>query len=165
MREGVSRHREVGAAALIPASLVMVAEAYRKLDRPADGLSAVIEGLTVARSCGQHYWEAELHRLAGVLTLESSADAGEAEAHLRRAIQVARRQRARSLELRAVTSLSRLLADQGKAGEARARLAEVYEWFTEGFDTADLIDARALLEELGEQAEQPPERNGDQQPA
>lgn len=167
MREGVARHREVGAAALIPASLVMVAEVYQKLDRPADGLSAVTEGLAVARSCGQHYWEAELHRLAGVLTFQigASAHVGEAEAHLDRSIQIARRQRAKSLELRAVTSLSRLWAGQGKVSEARARLADVYGWFTEGLDTADLTDARALLEELREQAEPSPERDRGQEPA
>jgi len=164
MREGVARHREVGAAALIPASLVMVAEVYQKLERPGDGLSAITEGLTVARSCGQHYWEAELHRLAGVLSLQIGASA-DAEAHLERSIQIAHRQRAKSLELRAVTSLSRLWAGQGKVSEARARLAGVYRWFTEGLDTADLVEARALLEALGEQVQPSPQRDGSQEPA
>jgi predicted ATPase len=145
MHEGLARHREIGATALIPASLAMVADAYRKLDRPADGLSAVTEALKVARQCGQHYWEAELHRMAGVLTLQIG---GDAEAHFSRAIETARRQRARSLELRAATSLGRLWADQGKAGEAHALLAGVYGWFTEGFDTADLVEARSRLEDL-----------------
>jgi predicted ATPase len=163
MRQGLARHREIGAAALIPASLVMVAEVCQKLGRPAEGLSAVTEGLTVARQCGQHYWEAELCRLAGALTRE--AGAGDAEPHLLRAIEIARRQRARSLELRAAVSLGRLWADQGKAREAHALVSDVYGWFTEGFDTPDLKEAESLLPSLREQAEQPPDRNRGQEPA
>ena len=147
MREGLSRHREIGAAALIPASLVMVADVCQKLDRPAEGLAAVIEALKVARQCGRHYWEAELHRMAGALTLQIG---GDAESHFLEAIETARRQRARALELRAVTSLGRLWVDHGKAREAHVLLAGVYASFTEGFDTADLIEARSLLEDLPE---------------
>jgi DNA-binding winged helix-turn-helix (wHTH) protein/predicted ATPase len=152
MREGLARHREIGAAALLPASLVMVAEGYQRLGRPADGLAAVTEGLTIARQCGQHYWEAELHRMAGVLTLQAGdgpeRDGGDAESHFLRAIETARRQRAKSLELRAAVSLSRLWADQGNPSRAHAMLAGVYRWFTEGFDTADLKEAKSLLVDL-----------------
>lgn len=152
MRQGVAKHREIGAAVLLPHSLGMVAEVYEKLGRPADGLAAVTEGLMVARQCGKHYWEAELHRLAGVLTLQGGARArsqgGNAEAFFLRALEVARRQGARSLELRAAVSLGRLWSGQGKAGEAYGLVSGIYARFTEGFDTMDLREAKALLEAL-----------------
>jgi len=103
--------------------------------------------LALVEASGQHYWTAELHRVKGTLTRESDEKA--AEASFREAIAIARRQGAKSFELRAATSLGRLWARQGKAAEAHALVSEIYAWFTEGFDTADLIEARALLEELG----------------
>ena len=162
MQEGLAKHREIGAMVLIPAFLGMVAEVHRKLGRPADGLSAVAEALTVAQQSGQHYWEAELHRLTGVLTLQAETSSerdprsagsdtsatGDAESHILQAMEIARRQGAKSLELRATVSLSRLWADRGQPREAHALLSNVYGWFTEGFDTADLSEARSLLEEL-----------------
>ena len=180
MQEGLARHREIGGALLVPPFLALVAEVHRSLGRLAEGLSAVTEALMVARQSGQHYWEAELHRLRGVLTLQAEASLGraatsDAGTHFLHAIEVARRQRARWLELRASASLSRLWADQGKAREAHALLSGVYTWFTEGFDAADLREARSLLEELEtraggrpslrEKAEQSPDRNGDQESA
>ena len=93
---------------------------------------------------GNHYWTADLHRLRGALTGTEK----DAESSFVEAVAVARRQRAKSFELRAATSLSRLWARQGKRWEAHALLAEVYAWFKEGFDTPDLKDARALLDEL-----------------
>ncbi len=175
MREGLASHREVGAAVLVPAVLALMAEVHQKLGRPAEGLSAVTEALMVVRQSGQHYWEAELHRLAGVLTRQAGPpSAGDAEPHFLQALEIARRQRARSLELRAAASLSRLWADKGKVREAYALLSGVYAWFTEGFDTVDLRDAKSLLEELEtrlerprlrEKAEQSPERNGDEESA
>ena len=97
----------------------------------------------------ERYWEAEIHRLRGVLLLrQPGTPQAEAEAWLQRALDVARRQEAKSLELRAAMSLSRLWQQQGKRDEARALLAPIYGWFTEGFDTADLQEAQALLEEL-----------------
>ena len=91
-----------------------------------------------------------MHRLNGELSLLRGAGTeSDSEQHFRRAIDVAREQEAKSLELRATTSLARLLAKQGRRDEARAMLAEIYNWFTEGFDTADLKDAKALLDELG----------------
>jgi DNA-binding winged helix-turn-helix (wHTH) protein/predicted ATPase len=180
MQEGVAMHREIGAEVLVPAFLALVAEVHQKLGRPAEGLSALTEALTVAQQSGQHYWEAELHRLMGVLTLQSEAGpgrdagsrgagydqpdpvgrrsagigpaSGDAESHFLRAIEIARRQRARSLELRAATSLSRLWADRGNVREAHALLSGIYAWFTEGFDTADLSEAKSLLEELESRA-------------
>ena len=100
---------------------------------------------------GERFWEAELHRLQGDLLLQqagSQAQTAEAEACLQRALDVARHQQAKSLELRAAISLSRLWQRQGKQAEARQVLAEIYGWFTEGFDTADLQEARALLDAL-----------------
>src|SRR6266849_868123 len=150
MPEGLARHREIGAAVLVPPFLAWVAEVHQKLGRPAEGLSAVTEALAVARQSGQHYWEAELHRLTGVLTLQAEAPpaTGDAESHFLQAIEIARRQRARWFELRASASLSRLWADKGNVREAHALLSGIYGWFTEGFDTADLREAKSLLEEL-----------------
>jgi predicted ATPase len=112
------------------------------------------EALVHVEETGERYYEAEIYRLQGELSLmqENQIDA-EARFHLaersfRHAIQVARRQQARSWELRATTSLARLWQKQGRREEAREMLGEMYGWFTEGFDTPDLRDARALLEEL-----------------
>ena len=107
------------------------------------------DALAVAHIHGLHAWEPELHRLRGELLLSLPAPhRGDAEACFQRALAVAREQSARMWELRAATSLARLRAEQGKRTQARDLLAPVYGWFTEGFDTADLKDARALLEEL-----------------
>ena len=98
----------------------------------------------------ERWWEAEVCRLRGVLLLrQPGTPQAEAETWLQRALDVARRQEAKSLELRAAMSLARLWQQQGKRAEARDLLAPIYGWFTEGFDTADLQEAKALLEELG----------------
>jgi predicted ATPase len=110
----------------------------------------------VADPSGERFYEAELYRLQGELTLQSKVQGpksqveAEAEECFRRAIEIARRQQAKSLELRAVMSLSWLWQQQGKKDEARQLLAEIYGWFTEGFDTKDLQGAKALLAELAE---------------
>jgi len=96
----------------------------------------------------ERHWEAELYRLRAELLLMQGDDA-EAEASFHKAVEVARRQQAKSWELRATVSLCRLWQKQGKVDEARQMLAEIYNWFTEGFDTPDLQEAKALLEELG----------------
>jgi len=97
----------------------------------------------------ERWWEAEVHRLRGVLLLrQAMAQPEEAETWLRRALNIARCQEAKFLELRAAMSLARLWQQQGKRADAHQLLAEVYDWFTEGFDTADLQEARALLAAL-----------------
>jgi predicted ATPase len=107
------------------------------------------EALAAVEHTGGRFHEAELHRLRGELLLQQSAASwGEAEAHMRHALDVARGQQAKSLELRAAMSLSRLWQQQGKQAEAQELLAPIYGWFTEGFDTADLQEAQALLGEL-----------------
>ena len=115
-----------------------------------DGLSALNEALAAANEHENRFSEAGTHRLKGELLLEQNdSNTAEAQSCYERAIEIARRQSAKSFELRATTSLARLLAKQGKRDEARAMLSEIYGWFTEGFDTADLKDAKALLTELG----------------
>jgi predicted ATPase len=110
---------------------------------------ALAEALTLADTTGERWYEAELYRLKGVLLLQqSSSNQTEAESCFHQAIAIAQSQQAKSLELRAATSLARLWQQQGKRAEASEILAPVYGWFTEGFDTADLQEAKALLEAL-----------------
>jgi predicted ATPase len=109
----------------------------------------VAEALDSVDRTGERWYEAELHRLSGELSVMGGEPAQSgAEEHFRRAIEVSRQIEAKSHELRATVSLARLLDQQGKRDEARAMLADIYNWFTEGFDTADLKDAKALLDEL-----------------
>ncbi|MBI3301640.1 MAG: AAA family ATPase [Deltaproteobacteria bacterium] len=140
--------------------LALLAETYGNTGQSEEGLSVLAEALAVADNTGERFYEAELYRLKGELSLKSrqvktSQDKSEdwcaeseAEGCFRKAIEIARRQSAKSLELRAVMSLSRLWQSQGKKDEARRMLAEIYGWFTEGFGTVDLQEAKALLEEL-----------------
>jgi predicted ATPase len=130
-----------------PCFLSQLAAACGKFGQPDDGLALVAEALATAERSGERHWEAEIHRLKGELLLDSKGSS-EAETCFRRAIDIARGQSAKSLELRASTSLSRLLRKRGKKDEASRMLGEIYGWFTEGFDTTDLKEAKALLEEL-----------------
>src|SRR5262249_26198374 len=115
----------------------------------ADGLQVLAEAHTLMEQQEDHWWEAEIARLRGVVLLrQTMTQQQEAEACFQQALDVARRQEAKSLELRAAMSLSRLWQQQGKRVEARELLAPVYGWFTEGFDTADLQEAQALLAAL-----------------
>jgi predicted ATPase len=124
----------------------LMAEAFRRGGRIAEGLSTVTEELTRVRKTGVCYCESELHRIKGELLLKQAVpDEEEAEVCFRQAIEVGQRQEAKSLELRASMSLSRLWQRQGKKAEAQQLLAEIYGWFTEGFDTADIKEAKALL--------------------
>jgi len=117
--------------------------------QPAQGLTVTAKALEVAGNAGDAGATPELHRLHGeLLLMGDSTKTDEGETSFRAAVDLARSQSARSSELRATTSLARLLAGQGRRDEARAMLAEIYGWFTEGFDTADLKDARVLLDEL-----------------
>lgn len=144
MRAWVAACREIRSECLLPGYLAWLAEMCGDIGRPQEGLDLVDEALATGTRSGNHYWTAELYRLRGVLTGNDT----NAEPSFVEALAIARRQRAKSFELRAATSLSRLWGRQGKTREAHALLAEAYAWFTEGFDTADLKDARALLEEL-----------------
>jgi tetratricopeptide (TPR) repeat protein len=127
----------------------MLADAYAKVGRFSDGLRLVATALARSEQTGEAMHRAEFYRLKGELLLAgSSTKADEAERAFETAIEVAHQQAARSLELRATISLARLLARNGRGEDARAMLAETYNWFTEGFDTADLKDAKSLLEEL-----------------
>ncbi|HEV8724047.1 MAG TPA: AAA family ATPase, partial [Candidatus Binatia bacterium] len=131
------------------ACFAFLAEAYGKAGQPEKGLAVVAEAVDRASKTGLRYYEAELHRVTGELLLsETVSNKEQAEACFEEAMDVSRRQRAKSLELRAIMSLSRLWQSQGKKTEARQSLAEIYNWFTEGFDTADLKAAKTLLEEL-----------------
>jgi tetratricopeptide (TPR) repeat protein len=150
------------AGAVVHRRLALLAEAYGNMGQPKEGLSLIAEALATAHTRGERRGESELYRLRGELLLKdkggrtaedrapSEDEAGaEAEKCFWQAIEVARRQSAKSLELRATVSLSRLWQQHGKREEARRMLAEIYGRFSEGFDTVDLREAKALLEELG----------------
>jgi len=145
--EGMGAWRATGAELVQPWNLAQLAEAYEQAGRGAEGLHVITEALTLVEETEERWWEGELHRLKGEL-LAHAQDQREAEACFHRALTVARQQQAKSLELRAAMSLSRLWQQQDKRAEARQMLAEVYGWFTEGFDTADLQEAKALLDKL-----------------
>jgi predicted ATPase len=149
----VAAWRAPGAELAVPYWLAMLAEAYMHGGQTEAGLRTVEEALAVVHNTAQHFYEAELYRLRGELlqqapeSLEQATDPP--EACFLWAIEIARHQQAKSHELRAVRSLSRLWQRQGKREDARQRLAEVYDWFTEGADTVDMQEAKALIEELG----------------
>jgi TOMM system kinase/cyclase fusion protein len=149
VREGIAAWRDTGAVMNVPYSYTMLAEVSAHLGHTADGLQALAEAHTLVEQHEERWWEAEIYRLRGILLLkQTGTPQAEAEAWLRRALDVARRQQAKSLELRAAMSLARLWQQQGKQAEAHDLLAPIYGWFTEGFDTADLQEAKALLEAL-----------------
>ena len=149
MRDGLATLRATGAALRLPYYLALLAEACGRTGRAAEGLTLLAEALAQAHKAEESWTEAELHRLKGELLLSLSTDhQAEAEGCLRQALAVASRQQAKMLELRVATRLGRLWQQQGKRAEARELLASIYGWFTEGFDTADLQEARALLEVL-----------------
>jgi len=143
IREGVTKSAGLGR----PYGLAFLAEEYTWRGDRAAALAALREGLEIARTTGEHGWDAELHRLAGTLLLaENKLDEGEVS--LQQAIRIAQAQQAKSLELRAVRDLARLWGAQGRRTEARDLVAPVYGWFIEGFDTADLKEAKGLLDQL-----------------
>jgi TOMM system kinase/cyclase fusion protein len=149
MRQGLAAKQGQGMGQGRPIDLAYLAEVHLDMGQPEQGLRLLEEALAVAGNTGEHWWEAELYRLKGELLLAVSTEHdAEAEACFCQALAVARHQQAKSLELRAAMSLSRLWQRQGKRDAARQLLVGVYGWFTEGFDTADLQEAKALLEEL-----------------
>ncbi|MGB6388551.1 MAG: adenylate/guanylate cyclase domain-containing protein [Methyloceanibacter sp.] len=148
--QGLERYRATGAGFQLPHLLTSLIEAYNKIEQPEEGLTTLAEAQALVETTGERYYEAELERLKGELLLaQSPDDPAEAEACFHNALEIARRQQAKSLELRAAMSLTRLWQRQGKKGDACRLLNDVFAWFTEGFDTADLREARALLDELG----------------
>jgi predicted ATPase len=150
LREGSEAALASGSELWRPYFLALLAEATGKAGQPEDGLRLLTEAQDVMARTDERFYEAELSRLMGVLHLAHSPVAHvEAEDHMRHALNVARRQQARSWELRTSMSLCRLWQQQGRRAVARELLASIYSWFTEGFDTADLQEAKALLEELG----------------
>jgi TOMM system kinase/cyclase fusion protein len=149
MRHGLAALRATGATLRLPYYLALLAEACGRTGQAAEGLTLLAEALAQAHKAEESWTEAELHRLKGELLLSLSADNyAEAEGCFHQALAVASRQQAKTLELRVATSLGRLWQQQGKRAEARELLASIYGWFTEGFDTADLQEAKALLEVL-----------------
>ncbi len=149
VRRGLEAFRALTSRTMTANLLALQAEVYAGLGRPGEALSAIDEGFATMQLNGELWWEAELHRLTGDIVLaQHDGNQAEAEMAFSRALSTAHNQEARSLELRAATSLARLWQSQDKAGEARDLLAPIYGWFTEGFGTADLKDAKALLDEL-----------------
>ncbi len=149
MQHGLDHLQVIGAHVLLPYFLSLVADVYYRMGQPECGLQVVSEALTHSHRTRERWWEAELYRLKGNLLLQLSQDnPTEAETCFHQSLDIARDQDAKVLELRTSTHLARLCQSQGKTVEARELLEPVYNWFTEGFDTADLIDAKTLLDEL-----------------
>ena len=149
IHQGLASYQATGATANRPYYLSLLAEASTKVGQTAEGLEALAEALATVAKSRVRWWEAELCRLRGELLLQQTAtQPEEAEVCFQQALAAARRQQAKSLELRTAMSLARLWQRQGKRIEAHQLLAEVYGWFTEGFDTADLREAKALLDAL-----------------
>ena len=146
---GLAAFRATGAKAFIGLNLLYLTRAYAQLNQFDDAWRCIGEAMTAVETTKESWYEAEVHRTAGEITLLSpKPDPAKAEAYFERALTVARQQQAKSWELRAAMSMARLWRDQGKRQQARELLAPVYGWFTEGFDTLDLKEAKALLDEL-----------------
>jgi DNA-binding winged helix-turn-helix (wHTH) protein/predicted ATPase len=149
LRQGLAAIQGMGLALMRPHGLSLLAEAYGQAGQPEVGLTVLAEALTLVRATEERWWEAELYRLQGALLLRlQNPNVSQAEACFQQALAVTRGQQAKALELRSALSLSRLWQQQGQREAARELLAPIYGWFTEGLDTADLQEAKALLEEL-----------------
>ena len=153
MRSNLAEFRANGAEIRFAQWLTLIAAALGKAGKPDEGLREIDEALAAMERTGERFYEAEVYREKGELLLsQDSANTKSAERSFQTAIEISREQLAKSWELRSTIRLARLLAKQGKCDEARTMRAEIYCWFTEGFDTADLKDAKALLEELSNPA-------------
>jgi predicted ATPase len=147
--QSLTAWRATGAEVVMPYFLALLAEVYGKAEQAKEGRHVLTEALALVDKTGERFYEAELYRLKGELLLrQATPDTHQAETCFQQAIAIAQRQSAKSWELRAATSLARLWQRQGKRQDAYDLLAPVYEWFTEGFDTADLKEAKTLLQEL-----------------
>jgi predicted ATPase len=145
----LAAYRSTGSTAMTPVGLSFLAKSFADLGQIEEAWRSVDEAKTVIESTKETWFEAHVHRIAGEIALKSpQPDAAKAEAHFEHALAVARQQQAKSWELRAATSMARLWHDQGKPQQARELLAPVYGWFTEGFDTRDLKEAKALLDQI-----------------
>jgi predicted ATPase len=147
MLKGIDDVRATGCNVIIPLFLIILAQVYRTAGQPEEGLKRLVEAAKLIVVTGERWAEAELYRLRGTLLL-SIHDRAAAEESFHEALAIAQRQNAKYWELRAAMSMARLWRDQGKLEKAHALLAPVYEWFTEGFHTRDLKEAKKLLEEL-----------------
>ena len=145
---GIAAWSSTGATTWSPWYQVYLAEAHAELGQFDEAWRNVQEAITAIENSKETWCEADINRIAGEIARKSDADALKAEKYFERALAVARQQQAKSWELRAAMSMARLWRDQGKPQQARELLAPVYGWFTEGFDTLDLKEAKALLEEL-----------------
>lgn len=148
MQAGIADWRATGGTTLLPHMLALLAEAYGQAGQEQQALSQIDAALDLVQESGECSWEAELYRLKGELLQQAGEEQTRAEACFWHALDVARQQGSKSWELRAATSLARLWRHLCRTAEARALLAGLYDWFNEGFDTADLIEAKALLELL-----------------
>ena len=149
LEAGLAAYRATGSETELSHWLGLMVEACRSTGKIEEGLRVVAQALDLSKRTGALYYEAELHRLEGELRLHAEpADAPAAEMCFRRAMDIARKQQAKSWELRTAISYARLMREQGRAREAYDLLAPIYGWFTEGFDTLDLKEAKALLDEL-----------------
>jgi predicted ATPase len=163
VRQGVAAWQATGAALGVPLYCILLADVQAHLGHIGDGLQALVDAQTLVEQHELCQWEAEIYRLRGVLLLrQAGTPQADAEAWLQRALDVARRQQAKSLELRAAMSLARLWQHQGKRTAAYELLAPVYNWFTEGFDTADLQEAKTLLEQWSGERDRPADSTGRQ---
>jgi predicted ATPase len=150
MQQALDELDRIRSGLFAPQRLAMLAEGLRRVRRHDDALGALALGFARAEQQGQHFYDAELHRLQAEILLDMDGNAvEEAEVLFGQSLEIARRQEAKTFELRAATSLARLWQRQGKRAAARALLAPLYAWFTEGFATRDLVDAKALLDALG----------------
>ena len=149
LTSGITAYRSTGATLWAPFHLSNLATSYASLGQLEDAWRCVGEAMRAVATTKEKWFEAEVHRIAGeLLLLSQQPDETKAEEYFERALSVARDQQAKSWELRAAMSLARLWRDQGKVQQARELLAPVYGWFTEGFDTRDLKEAKALLDAL-----------------
>ena len=146
---GIATHRSLGSTTWLPLHLSHLANAYSELGQFDSAWGCIGEAKTSIETTNERWCEAEVYRITGEVALKlPGADADRAATYFQSALAVARKQQAKSWELRAAMSMARVWRDQGKRNEARELLAPVYGWFTEGFDTRDLKDAKALLDEL-----------------
>jgi predicted ATPase len=148
MLQGLEALHTTGAALRRPYYLAVLAEGYAKVQQAREGLTLLTTALEVVHKSAERVHEAELYRLKGEILQQCASDTPQVEACFRHALHIAQRQQAKLLELRAAMSLSRLWQRQGQRAAARELLAEVYGWFTEGFNSVDLQEAKAVLAEL-----------------